>query len=166
MKRLPPLLSAALAVILAASLTSSAQAGPCYRGGWGGGCYHGGYWHGGWVAPVAVGASAVVVGAALSAPYYYYPYGYTYTVPTTTIYTQPQAVVVQQQAQQEPSTPPNQLLEKAQTKLAGLGYFKGSVDGVYGAQTSNAVVQFQSENNLPISGRLDLKTLSSLGITP
>jgi hypothetical protein len=164
MKPIRHIRSAFLAMILAASIVPFVHAGPCYRGGWGGGFYRGAYYRGGWGAPVTVGGGAVVVGAALSTPCYY-PYGYTYAVPASTIYIAPQTVV-QQSVQPQPTAPANQLLEIAQTKLAGLGYFKGSVDGIYGVQTSNAVVQFQSDNNLPINGRLDLKTLSSLGITP
>ena len=63
-----------------------------------------------------------------------------------------------------PVTPPSDALAKAQAKLSGLGYYKGPVDGEYGPTTARAVEQFQVDNNLPVSGRLDLKTLSSLGI--
>ena len=74
-------------------------------------------------------------------------------------------VVAQQQILHHYAAPVNGVLAKAQAKLAALGYYKGVVDGIYGQQTANAVQQFQAENNLSVSGRLDLKTLAGLGIT-
>ena len=39
-------------------------------------------------------------------------------------------------------------VKKIQTKLKNWGYYNGSVDGVYGWQTENAVKSFQKKNGL------------------
>ena len=157
---------------------SSVQANPGYwggggyRGGWGGGYYHGGYCGGnGWYGtgiPNGLGWSLFGLGvagtaAAVAAPYYYYATPPMYPVATAPVYYQPidQTAVGKERS----AVPSSDMLAKVQKKLAGLGYYKGAIDGEYGNQTAQAVQQFQADNNLPVSGRLDLKTLSSLGIT-
>lgn len=171
--------TAFLLVIVA--ITPTAHAYPYggwggYRGGWGGyrGCWGGyGGWYGtgipnglGWTMfglGAAATVAAPVVAASYAAPVYAAPYPVNY-------YYQPgpQAVAAPQYSQaprqSERSSPPNGTLEKAQEKLSGLGYYKGSVDGNYGPATAQAVQQFQADNGLPVTGRLDLKTLSSLGV--
>ena len=37
-------------------------------------------------------------------------------------------------------------VKKVQTKLKNWGYYSGSIDGVYGWQTENAVKSFQKKN--------------------
>ncbi len=49
-------------------------------------------------------------------------------------------------------------VEAVQRKLAELGYFSGSADGVYGAATGEAVQQFQEAEGLAVTGQIDLKT--------
>lgn len=52
---------------------------------------------------------------------------------------------------------------RLQRDLAGLAYLPLSgVDGTYGAQTKNAVLSFQSDNNLPVNGIADPATLAAL----
>ncbi len=58
----------------------------------------------------------------------------------------------------------NSLLVSAQARLARLGYYRGYVDGQFGPQTSRAVRNFQIDNGLPVTGRLDGRTLASLGV--
>jgi putative chitinase len=48
---------------------------------------------------------------------------------------------------------------KVQKLLNQLGYMVGAEDGVYGPSTSRAVVNFQREHGLPITGNVDAKTL-------
>ncbi len=170
-----------IVMLMTLSLLPSVQAYP-YGGGWGGyhggyyGGYHGGYYrgYGGWYGTgvpnglgwtlFGLGAAGVV--AAVTAPFVSQPV-YSVAVPSyaTTGYYQgaPQVVVANQPVSNVSHS--SEALAKAQAKLAGLGYYKGVVDGTYGPQTAQAVQQFQADNNLPVSGRLDLKTLSSLGIT-
>lgn len=51
-----------------------------------------------------------------------------------------------------------------QTKLKRWGYYKGSVDGIYGTQTLNAVKLFQRKNGLVVDGIAGTKTLNAMGI--
>lgn len=51
-----------------------------------------------------------------------------------------------------------------QTKLKRWGYYKGSVDGIYGAKTKAAVKSFQSKNGLAVDGIVGPKTAAALGM--
>ena len=51
-----------------------------------------------------------------------------------------------------------------QTKLKNWGYYKGAVDGIYGAQTLAAVKYFQRKNGLVEDGIAGTKTLQAMGI--
>lgn len=51
-----------------------------------------------------------------------------------------------------------------QTKLKNWGYYKGTIDGVYGYNTYMAVKYFQRINGLNADGVAGSKTLSALGI--
>ncbi len=52
-----------------------------------------------------------------------------------------------------------------QTKLKNWGYLKGTVDGVFGAQTKTAVIYFQKKNGLVADGIAGAKTLAALGMS-
>jgi len=52
-----------------------------------------------------------------------------------------------------------------QQKLKRWGYYKGAVDGIYGAETKKAVKYFQSKNGLTADGVVGKKTLAALGIS-
>ncbi len=51
-----------------------------------------------------------------------------------------------------------------QTKLKRWGYYKGSVDGIYGSKTVEAVKYFQKKNGLTADGIAGEKTLKAMGI--
>ena len=51
-----------------------------------------------------------------------------------------------------------------QTKLKRWGYYKGSIDGIYGSQTLSAVKLFQKKNGLVVDGIAGTKTLNAMGI--
>ena len=51
-----------------------------------------------------------------------------------------------------------------QTRLKNWGYYKGTVDGVYGYQTYSAVKYFQRSNGLNPDGITGSRTLAALGI--
>lgn len=55
-------------------------------------------------------------------------------------------------------------VRRIQQKLKNWGYYTGSVDGIYGSQTQNAVRKFQRDNGLTVDGIAGPKTLSYLGI--
>lgn len=52
-----------------------------------------------------------------------------------------------------------------QTKLKRWGYYFGSVDGIYGTQTLNAVKYFQRRNGLSVDGIAGPRTLAAMGIS-
>jgi peptidoglycan hydrolase-like protein with peptidoglycan-binding domain len=49
-------------------------------------------------------------------------------------------------------------------QLARLGYYNGSIDGVFGASTRDAVAKYQIANQLNVTGSLSLDTLQTLGL--
>ena len=51
-----------------------------------------------------------------------------------------------------------------QTKLKRWGYYTGSVDGIYGSQTRDAVKYFQRKNGLTVDGIAGPATLKAMGI--
>ncbi len=52
-----------------------------------------------------------------------------------------------------------------QTKLKRWGYYNGSVDGIYGSKTVEAVKYFQRKNGLTADGIAGPATLKAMGIT-
>lgn len=52
-----------------------------------------------------------------------------------------------------------------QTKLKRWGYYNGSIDGVFGSKTLEAVKLFQRKNGLSVDGIAGDKTLAAMGIT-
>lgn len=56
-------------------------------------------------------------------------------------------------------------VKQIQTKLKRWGYYNGSIDGIYGTNTLNAVKSFQRKNGLTVDGIAGPKTLSAMGIT-
>ena len=52
----------------------------------------------------------------------------------------------------------------AQKKLNDLGYQTGQPDGVFGPRTQEALRNFQKAKNIEMTGRLDEKTTSALGL--
>ena len=55
-------------------------------------------------------------------------------------------------------------VQAVQMQLARLGYYNGSIDGVFGASTRDAVAKFQIANQLNVTGSLSPDTLQSLGL--
>ena len=51
-----------------------------------------------------------------------------------------------------------------QLALAARGYDPGPVDCRLAGKTRDALMQYQSESGFPATGRLDARTLASLGI--
>ena len=56
-------------------------------------------------------------------------------------------------------------VKQIQTKLKRWGYYTGSVDGIYGSKTQEAVKYFQRKNGLTVDGIAGPKTLAAMGIT-
>ncbi len=57
------------------------------------------------------------------------------------------------------------VVSEIQTKLKNWGYYSGSVDGVFGSKTEEAVKLFQKKNGLTVDGKVGPATLKALGIT-
>lgn len=55
-------------------------------------------------------------------------------------------------------------VRQIQTRLKSWGYYRGTVDGIYGTQTKNAVVYFQKKNGLTADGVAGAATLRAIGI--
>ena len=55
-------------------------------------------------------------------------------------------------------------VQAIQTQLFRLGYYSGSIDGVFGPTTRDAVAKYQIANHLNVTGSLSPDTLTSLGL--
>ena len=53
---------------------------------------------------------------------------------------------------------------EAQKQLDEKGFHPGNLDGVMDSQTAQAIIVFQQENNIPVTGTLDEETSKQLGI--
>jgi Putative peptidoglycan binding domain len=51
-----------------------------------------------------------------------------------------------------------------QQQLARQGYYRGEIDGIFGAETRRAVVRYQSDQGLRVTGNLTADTLRTLGL--
>jgi len=56
-------------------------------------------------------------------------------------------------------------VREIQTRLKKWGYYTGSVDGIYGTATKNAVKYFQRKNGLTVDGIAGKQTLAAMGIS-
>lgn len=56
-------------------------------------------------------------------------------------------------------------VRQIQQKLKNWGYYKGSVDGIFGSQTRAAVVYFQQKNGLTVDGIVGKQTAAAMGIS-
>jgi len=55
-------------------------------------------------------------------------------------------------------------VQAVQTQLFNLGYYNGSIDGVFGPSTRDAVAKYQIANHLNVTGSLSPDTIQSLGL--
>jgi len=60
---------------------------------------------------------------------------------------------------------PDPTVTAVQTDLAKLGYYHGSIDGLYGRTTRDAVAHYQSDHQMTVSGTLTRQILQSLGVS-
>jgi hypothetical protein len=59
----------------------------------------------------------------------------------------------------------NDLAVSVQSELARRGYYHGSIDGVIGAGSREAIRAFQAAQGLPVTERIDPKLLKALGVS-
>ena len=55
-------------------------------------------------------------------------------------------------------------IQAVQQQLLNLGYYNGSIDGVFGPSTRDAVANYQIANHLNVTGSLSPDTIQSLGV--
>ena len=55
-------------------------------------------------------------------------------------------------------------VREIQTRLAALGYYSGTIDGIYGSATKKAVQKFQQDRGLTADGIAGKQTLNALNI--
>lgn len=65
----------------------------------------------------------------------------------------------------EPGDRKSQVAE-VQKRLQKLGFYEGSIDGIYGEGMKAALIKFKQENNLPNDHYVDWATYKALGILP
>jgi peptidoglycan hydrolase-like protein with peptidoglycan-binding domain len=65
-----------------------------------------------------------------------------------------------------PQPPPSPAVRDAQLRLRTLGAYAGEADGLWGPDTQAAVERFQRNQGLPVSGQLDVATMSALRTEP
>ncbi|HQR82646.1 MAG TPA: peptidoglycan-binding domain-containing protein, partial [Thiotrichales bacterium] len=61
---------------------------------------------------------------------------------------------------------PKTFIAQLQQTLTDKGYDTGGVDGWFGSRSTQALRQFQKENNLPADGYPNQATLQKLQLTP
>ena len=71
--------------------------------------------------------------------------------------------VVRRAAQQQPTV---ERYKEIQQVLADKGYFHGPVDGVWGADSVEALKRFQREQNIEDDGKIGSLSLIALGLGP
>jgi hypothetical protein len=59
---------------------------------------------------------------------------------------------------------PAQVIANVQAELQRAGYYQGELDGQFGAMTRRALLDFQRDNGLPVTGEIDEDTLSALSL--
>jgi len=57
------------------------------------------------------------------------------------------------------------MVVRVQAALMRLGYFNGDIDGVLGPATRASITTYQKDKKLKQTGRMDIETLTALGIT-
>jgi peptidoglycan hydrolase-like protein with peptidoglycan-binding domain len=65
-----------------------------------------------------------------------------------------------------PVTVQFETVRKAQSLLMRRGVYEGSLNGLPGTLTSDALFRYQEQRRLPRTGRLDLRTLADLNLLP
>jgi len=106
-------------------------------------------------------------------PYdYWYPYGYAYGYYGSAYYPYDYDAGVYEgdgadyssQGAYRSSVPyTDSTVAAVQEQLAQQGYYGGEIDGIFGAGTRRAVVRYQSDHGLRVTGNLNGDTLQALG---
>lgn len=59
-----------------------------------------------------------------------------------------------------------QAVREVQQRLRALGFYTGSIDGIWGRRTQAALARFQEVHRLQVTGQLNPATVTAMGLTP
>ena len=59
---------------------------------------------------------------------------------------------------------PGEIISRVQAILQERGYYRGAVDGAYGPRTRQALLDYQADHGLSMTGEIDEQTLRSMGL--
>jgi hypothetical protein len=60
--------------------------------------------------------------------------------------------------------PPDEVIANVQGELQSLGYYSYGIDGILGPLTREALMRYQRDRGLPVTGAIDPETVGSLGL--
>ncbi|MEO6055183.1 MAG: peptidoglycan-binding domain-containing protein [Chthoniobacterales bacterium] len=124
-------------------------------GGWNRGCGWGGGGYG-WGGPtINLGfwnPAPIYAAPVYAAPVYAYPVAPRVVYQSQPVYYRTKATYV------------DGSLVRIQVRLSKLGYYQGPLDGNFGPMTSRALREYQIDYGLPLTGRVDQRTIVSLGV--
>jgi Putative peptidoglycan binding domain len=93
-------------------------------------------------------------------PYYtydYYPYDYVIGDDSSDVPPQYQGLTTTAPA-------PDSTVKAVQAQLSQQGFYGGTIDGLFGPSTRDAVARYQAKQNLTVTGSLTSETLQALGL--
>ena len=96
-------------------------------------------------------------------PYDYYGYGYPYGYGPG-YYDSGAYQSEEYYGQNGYSENSNSTISAAQQRLAREGYYRGEIDGIFGPSTRRAIIRYQSDHRLRVTGDLTTDTLQDLGL--
>jgi len=67
---------------------------------------------------------------------------------------------------EDPTTVPENNVQRMQQLLIDKGNYTGKVDGLVGLRTRASIRAYQKAEHLPVTGRLDAQTAGKLGVGP
>ncbi|CAH2598621.1 Peptidoglycan-binding protein [Rhodovastum atsumiense] len=76
------------------------------------------------------------------------------------------AAAADQDAAQAPRPLSSVEVRNLQSRLRDLGYYRGSIDGAWGAGTQDALQRFQQSSGIQVTGRVNPQTVTALGLNP
>ncbi len=91
--------------------------------------------------------------------YAYYPYDYN-----AGVYEGDGADYYDQGAYDSSDQSADSTFAAVQEQLARRGYYRGKVDGIFGQETRRAIIRYQSDHGLGVTGRVNMDTLHALGV--
>jgi Putative peptidoglycan binding domain len=95
-------------------------------------------------------------------PYDYYAYDYYPYQYDSGVYEGDDGDYYGQGAYESPDEYADSTVSAAQAQLSRQGYYRGKIDGVYGAATRRAVIRYQGDHGLRVTGSLNTDTLQAL----